>query len=199
MKTSYASPSYTLIEEHTFLDTETTNQVTASQDHSLCAMTQRERKYRSLRQRPPNPSFASVPTKSQRTGQGSPLAASCIYAACPLSFLAVYPTTRLINSVFHGASTGGGGSTCRMRNHVAMLTYVRRPLGICLAWLSGGRLGLISQGRPLGRCKCGTSRPPSNPGMSAWHSIVHSVHIKFKQGLQHKVFKAMRSFACSRS
>lgn len=116
-----------------------------------------------------------------------------------LSFLAVYPTIKLINSVFHGASTGGGGSTCRMRNHVVMLTYVRRPLGVCLAWLSGGHLELISQGRPLGQCKCGTSRPPSNPGMCAWCSIVHSVYIKFKQGLQHKVFKVIRTFGCSTS
>lgn len=51
MKTSCASPSYTLMEEHTFLDTETTNQVTASQDHSLYAMTRREKKYCSLRRR----------------------------------------------------------------------------------------------------------------------------------------------------
>lgn len=140
-----------------------------------------------------------MPTKSQRTSPGSQLAVSCIYSGRPLSFLAVYPTTRLINSVFHGASTGGGGSTCRMRNHVVMLTYVWRPLGMCLAWLSGGRLGLISQGRPLGQCKCGTSRPPSNPGMSAWRSIVHSVCIRFPQRLPHKVFKASRSFGCSTS
>lgn len=68
-----------------------------------------------------------------------------------------------------------------------------------LAWLSGGRLGLISQGRPLGQCKCGTSRPPSNPGMSAWRGVVHSVRVKFKQRLQHKVFKALRNFGCSTS
>lgn len=184
--------------KHTFLYTTIANQAIASLDHSFYDMVHRERKYCSLRHRGPHaPSFTYVPTKNQRTGLGSQLAFSCVYAACPLSFLSVYPTTRLINSVFHAASTGGGGSTCRMRNHVAMLTYVQRPGGTSLAWLSGGHLGLISQGRPLGQFMCGTSRPPCNSGMSGWHSIVHSMHIKFKQGLQHKVFKVISSFGCS--
>jgi len=123
VKTLHASPNYTLTEEHTFHDTRIPDQVTASRDHSFYAMTQREKKHRSLRQRPPNPSFTYVPTKSQRPSQASQLAVSRVHSDCPLSFLAVYPTTRLINSVFDGASTGGRGSTCRMRNHVVMLTY----------------------------------------------------------------------------
>lgn len=75
VKTSYASPNYTLIEEQTFLDTKTTNQVTAFQDHSLYAVTQREeRKYCSLRQRdPPNPSFSAYqkPENQSRIAAGS--------------------------------------------------------------------------------------------------------------------------------
>lgn len=34
-----ASPNYTLVEEYTFLDTRIPDQVTASQDHSLYAVT----------------------------------------------------------------------------------------------------------------------------------------------------------------
>ena len=43
VKTFYASPNYTLIEEQTSLDTRIPDQEAASQDHSSYAMTQKER------------------------------------------------------------------------------------------------------------------------------------------------------------
>lgn len=101
--------------------------------------------------------------RSERTCPGSQLEVSCIYSGCPLSLLAVYFTTGLIKSVFHGGFTGGGRSSCRMRNHVVMLAYVWTPPGACLAWLSEDHSGLINEGRPLRQRRHGTARPSSNP------------------------------------